>query len=635
MVINDQEGIQYLISANIGSLYRELGIYNLALDYYLEALNYREKINDLDGKGWLLIDIGNIYFDQNEFDIAIDHYQESINIFRSLLASNKNINSTATNHDGIAVNLNNIGLCFRQKNNYKKAIEYHNLAVENRLRSDNYGGVAHAYNYIARLYKENNYQDSAKKYYNEAINLFKKDIFEINKDYSYNAIYLAETYIDYSSLFLNEEINKSISLLDSAKYIIDIFDLKTAYIKYKLNLLEIFNKQNRNDKFDRHLNNLIKYVHDNRLEENLDMIYRTAYNKHKATNNQDSIIKYLELSRSFRDSLINKLLKGSIIGIEQKIDLEKKSNELEKIAEDKALQEIKLAEQNKFILILIISVALLIALVGIYFYLNQFKKKTNKLLIENNEELNRSKEELQKLNTTKDKFFSIIAHDLRNPIGAVKNISEVLVTNYNDFDDKEKREFIEEMAISLSSISKLLENLLTWSRSQRGIIHYNPEDFNLNLLIQNNIKILENWAQDKKVKLINSVDRSLIIIADTEMVNTVLRNLISNGIKYTQENGYVKISAIRMKDHIEISVQDNGIGIPENIKNELFKAKSFSSRLGTNNEQGTGLGLILSKEFVEKHGGIIGVESAEYKGTRFYFTIPIKKPSEKTVPERL
>jgi signal transduction histidine kinase len=146
--------------------------------------------------------------------------------------------------------------------------------------------------------------------------------------------------------------------------------------------------------------------------------------------------------------------------------------------------------------------------------------------------------------------------------------------------------------------------------------------------------ILKQWAQDKRIELINSVD-NIKLHLDVDMINTVLRNLISNGIKYTQQNGFVKITAVQLENEVEISVQDNGIGMPETIKDKIFEVNTSKSRNGTNNEHGTGLGLILCKDFVERHGGRIAVESAEYKGTRFYFTIPIKKPSEKTVPERL
>ena len=336
-------------------------------------------------------------------------------------------------------------------------------------------------------------------------------------------------------------------------------------------------------------------------------------------------LKYLELSKTFSDSSFKHLRSFSLSGIENKIRQKEIISEIDEMNKQKAISETKLEEQRRFNTILSISLVLILALLLLLFYLYRYKNKLNKLLKVKNRELFESKQELQDLNETKDKFFSIIAHDLKSPIGAVKNISEVLHLNFNDFDDEEKKSFIEEMSSSLMVISKLLDNLLTWSRSQRDIIIFDPEEINLYDLVELNRKALLPSSSEKNITLINNVPETLQIVADSDMMNVILRNLISNGIKYTHKNGFVRVSASVSDKYIEISVEDNGIGVPESLKSDLFRLnKNKPTRHGTESESGTGLGLVIINEFISKHDGEIDLESNEGEGSKFFFKIPRK-----------
>lgn len=236
--------------------------------------------------------------------------------------------------------------------------------------------------------------------------------------------------------------------------------------------------------------------------------------------------------------------------------------------------------------------------------------------------LTKSEAQLREINATKDRFFSIIAHDLKNPLGSFKEITNYLAESYNDFSEADKIEFLNLMKDSSQNLYALLENLLEWSSSQRGSIQFDPTDLNLYLLSKDVVNLLKPTADKKKIAIQNDFNPSIMLYADSNMLNTVLRNLISNAIKFTPEQGTIKLNAAMEQEKCVISVSDSGLGMTAETIEKLFKIDSQLTTLGTNKEKGTGLGLILCKEFVEKHGGKIWVKSELGKGSTFYFTLP-------------
>ncbi|MCZ4693359.1 sensor histidine kinase [Ancylomarina euxinus] len=227
-------------------------------------------------------------------------------------------------------------------------------------------------------------------------------------------------------------------------------------------------------------------------------------------------------------------------------------------------------------------------------------------------------------NETKDKFFSIISHDLKSPFNSLLGFTDMLVENYDTFDDEERKSIIETLNTSSKNTYQLLENLLTWSRSQRGIIVLVQEEIQIKSFISEIILLCQTAASNKNIQLIENVEDSLIVLADKNMLHTVLQNLISNGVKFTENKGSLIVSAKKSEKEgfIEISVSDTGVGIPKDLIADLFMMNKNVSRLGTEKEKGTGLGLILCKEFVEKQGGEIWIESEVGKGSQFIFNLP-------------
>jgi signal transduction histidine kinase len=244
-----------------------------------------------------------------------------------------------------------------------------------------------------------------------------------------------------------------------------------------------------------------------------------------------------------------------------------------------------------------------------------------------NSELTESERKLKEAIATKDKFFSIIAHDLRSPISSFMGMMQILTDEKYKVSDKQKNDSLKLLKTSAEQTFNLLENLLSWSRSQQGLIKNEPTKNDIVELINENISLLSTNAKNKLINLINESKGSISGYFDHSMINTVVRNLISNALKFTNENGFVKLLAEERDDCIQVSVTDSGVGInPVNLQ-KIFKIAETVTTNGTKGEKGTGLGLILCKEFVEKNNGKIWVESELAKGTTFVFTLP--KASDK------
>lgn len=245
---------------------------------------------------------------------------------------------------------------------------------------------------------------------------------------------------------------------------------------------------------------------------------------------------------------------------------------------------------------------------------HELKEKNSELEIMNNELLNS--------NSEKDKFFSIIAHDVRGPLSTFLLFTEMLAENLQSYDMSEIEVMAGSMKDSASNLFKLLENLLEWTKMQRGLIQYNPEQLNIIEILNDSIETIHHSAKSKSIALIIEIPLDMAVLADKNMFGSVLRNLVSNAIKFTPRGGKVTIKAKKGKeDVIQISVSDTGIGMNDQMVNDLFKIDAHVNRRGTDGEASVGLGLLLCKDFVEKMNGSIWVESNESKGSTFYFTL--------------
>ena len=246
------------------------------------------------------------------------------------------------------------------------------------------------------------------------------------------------------------------------------------------------------------------------------------------------------------------------------------------------------------------------------------------------EQLLKYTKELQDLNHAKDKFFSIISHDLKGPFNAILGFSDILANEWDDYSDEERRHFIQNIHTSAKNTYRLLENLLEWGMTQTGTLIFNPVTFDLSLVVNEVVILMREQAETKQIKLFTAVNFNTMVLADENMVRTIMRNLVSNAIKYSQPGEQVKIISHKIErtpdkpGMVNVCVHDTGVGIAPDLVPKLFRIDEKVRSNGTAQEKGTGLGLILCKELVEKNGGTIFVESEPEKGSKFCFTIPVE-----------
>ncbi|MEI8049701.1 MAG: hybrid sensor histidine kinase/response regulator, partial [Bacteroidota bacterium] len=263
------------------------------------------------------------------------------------------------------------------------------------------------------------------------------------------------------------------------------------------------------------------------------------------------------------------------------------------------------------------------------FLMNMHLRELNQKLIEEIEErkatevtLHVSQNELKTANAAKDKFFSIIAHDLKNPFNAIIGLASILLEDYDRFSADKQKEFLRNIKSSASNTFRLLQNLLDWSQTQTGKIKFEPGQFEVGPVIAEILELVRPSAENKNIRLEMALSEELTVFADMNMFGTVIRNLLQNGIKFTQPGGWVGIETCRVGHMIEISIKDTGVGISPETLNKLFMINASVASTGTAGEEGTGLGLILCHEFIEKNKGQIRVESRPDMGSTFVVAFP-------------
>ncbi len=255
-------------------------------------------------------------------------------------------------------------------------------------------------------------------------------------------------------------------------------------------------------------------------------------------------------------------------------------------------------------------------IVGVIVDITERKKTETELLI--------SESQLKHANATKNKFFSIISHNLRNPFSTMLGFSDMLLDDYDEFGEDERKSFVVEIQKSAKYAYGLLENLLYWSRLQTNQIQFKPEKISLDDLV--NDLVIKNTLESnkRKINLISQIEDGVFAYGDESMISLVLQNLISNALKFTGEEGDIKIYSKTKNDFVEITVEDSGIGLGAEDISKLFRIEIHATKIGGSKEKGTGLGLILCKDFVHKNGGEIRVESTPGQGSKFIFTMPSK-----------
>lgn len=329
---------------------------------------------------------------------------------------------------------------------------------------------------------------------------------------------------------------------------------------------------------------------------------------------------YNKRAQQTRDSLTNINMMSQVFENEFQMRSQRKDEEIASLSKEKDQSASELKRQEFLKNIFAVVFALTIVLLYSVYRSGRRKVEMNDLLLQHQAEIEKRTQELEELNKVKDKFFSIISHDLRSPINSLAGLLDLM--EKDQIKAEELPSLTKEMRIQFNHTKNLINNLLDWTLLQMNKVSIKKEKIGLKSLVDGNIKLLSSMST-KKTNFINDIDESITPFADQNMINLVFRNLLLNGIKFTDNGGTIKISAVAEGDSIKVSVIDNGVGIAPEIQQVLFDKTTGYSTRGTANEKGTGLGLILCKEFIERNGGKIWLESEVGKGSTFYVTIPV------------
>jgi signal transduction histidine kinase len=331
---------------------------------------------------------------------------------------------------------------------------------------------------------------------------------------------------------------------------------------------------------------------------------------------------------AYQDSVTENENASLLARMEVLYETEKKENENKLLKEQQAKTEAILRQQ----IIITISIAVLLLLSTIAMVLlyrsNKLKQEINKTLLVQKEIIEQQKHQLETLNGVKDKLFSIMTHDLRGPIASLK----MFITYLRDetLDQQVIKDYTQQSSATIDRITDMMENVLQWSKSQWKGLSAEPTQINLHQIAKEKIRLMETAAQKKNLTVHNLIPPAAEAYADLHMTQIVVRNLLSNAIKFTEQNGTIKVRSAEYDDYIEVSVEDTGIGMS---KEQIATAFSFehSPQSGTDEEKGTGLGLLLCREFVEKNEGTIKVESVLGAGSVFTFTMPRSKKTTRGI----
>jgi len=609
---------------NIGIIYRKHGNYPKAIEYYQKSMKIREELDDKKGISKCLIDLGLIYKNQGNFPQAMEYYQKSLKI-----------NEEIGDKQGISYAFNNIGIIHHIQNNYLLSLEYYQKSMKIKEELGDKKGVSKSFNNIGNIHREQGNYSQALKYYQKSLKLKEEIGDKRGISYSYNNIS--------QILFLQGKYSYAMEYLEKSLEMFNAVDEKLGICFTYENMGAVYLKtKNYKKALDYSLKGL-KIAKELELLTEQKNIRKQLSEIYSDTKNYKNAYENFVLYKELNDSIFNEENIKKITGMQYQYeyDKEKQAIELKQQKKD-AIQakEVKLqkAVRNSFIA----GFVFMLILVAVVLRSLLQKRKANRILtmhkqsIETkNHQLELQKTEIQKVveklkitNKTKDKFFSIIAHDLKSPFNTMLGFSKLLVNKFDKYDKEKQKEFLGILNQSIRNTFNLLENLLLWSSSQRGKIEFKPQKENLQLLINEIAVLVGQTAARKSIIIKNKIPENIIVNADNDMLTTIMRNLISNAIKFTPKEGEIIVNAALMTDEnkkkfTEISIKDSGVGIVKEKLARLFILSENISTKGTEGEAGTGLGLTLCEEFVKKHGGKIWVESEVGKGSEFIFTIPI------------
>lgn len=600
---------------NLGVGYYMQGDYQEALRYFEQSLNLREEFNDTINIVKTLNNLGVISQIAADYEKAIAYHKKSL-LFKIALGDTLSIAKT----------MNNIGVVYMDLGKFEDARQFMQQALGYYLMKKDSSGIAASYNNLGQLFGDDKKQDSALNYYALSLEIKRK---------IHDQRGIGNTLNNMGMIYFEKnQKQKAIELFEEAMKIRTNLGDKFGLSSTLNNLANLYYSEKNYSEATRFFKESLKIAEQEQLKGVLQRNYSGLANLYNETGNKDEALKYYKLLNAIKDSIYKEDLNKQLGDLNLKYQHEKSKKENEILKKENQIQELqlKVASIKQWVLLTVLLLMLAGGFATFLVMKNKHHKRLTDELQRHNQELEdkvaRRTSELENSNKSKDQLFSIIAHDLRSPFNSLLGLTELLSDSFDSLTNDEKKEFIKYTKESVETLYRLLENLLSWAMAQTGKLLLQPEPLEMEALIKDTLHIFHQQMLKKQIKPKIELETDEYAFADRETVKTILRNLISNAVKFTNEGGDVTVkcrllSNLQHDKMIEITVTDNGVGISEEKLKILFDSPHKVKSPGTSFEKGTGLGLMLCKDFVEKNHGNLTVISETGKGSSFIFTLPV------------
>jgi signal transduction histidine kinase len=585
---------------NLAYIYTLNGDYSTALKYDNIALQNATASGDSASITASYSYLGNDYYDIGEYDDAYFYFTQSYRLAR---ATNDSLN--------MAIALHNVGRVFKELQEYDRALNHFALSLKISNQIGDKPGLPYYYDEFGDVMMRKGNYDSALSALSRALTLINELNLGELKPKTFSKIA--------SSYLYKKDFDKAFAYYDSTQQLYDKTNNQYGKAEVCLGRGLVFLEQDKYDDAERYIEEGLSIARQLNARILEIECYRYLHTIWEKRGDFRRALDYFKRYKTLEDSLFSQEILHKLYRDQIRYETEARDMEIAALSQIDARQKDALKREEFIRNILAVVFGLCMLLLITVYRSGQRRKEINKLLVKHQKEMETRSEELERLNQVKDKFFSIISHDLRSPINALSGILDVMARG--GLSQTEFAEHTKELRIRFNHTRTLLNNLLDWTLLQMDKLSLQASRIDLSKIIDENIQLLAS-LNAKQITLINNVREEAIAFADSNTINLVFRNLITNAIKFTNDGGTVIIDAREEDGHWLVSVQDNGIGISPEVQHMLFDKTSPYTTRGTANEKGTGLGLILCKEFVEKNGGKIWVESTLGKGSTFWLTIP-------------
>jgi len=600
--IDDNE----LIISSLNSLaayHMNLGEYSESLRLFRKAQEMVEEEGLAENKAMIQLNIGAVLTTQGDRTNGLLHLFEALKYYEG-----------SDDRRTLARTLNNIAVNYHYWKDYDRALEYYKQTLEVYKGLNDGVGQVVVLNNIGEIYKDKKEYEKGISYYNQVLTTAEK--FNIGVYYkAYGWIGLAEAYLQI------DKIQESLDYVGQALAVFQDVKMQEGIATANLILAQLNLKQEKLDAALANINLCLQITKSSGIIELEQRAYLVRSQIYFEAQRFKMAYGDLQNYATISDTLYTRELNDSFSDLRSGMEVALKQNEIDLLQKDNQIKDLKIKRQHSSTIILLLIVLSLFVVFLVMLGYIKSRRKVNELLTEKNYQIRKQHEELLRVNETKDKFLSIIAHDLRNPIGAFKDVVGQLADFPEMFTEDLRQQIINELRAEAESTYFLLNNLLSWAKNQKDSITYKPEKLDIQKIVRNNIQLNNRLSEAKKITVSSEMEGDLVALADHNMVNLVLRNLISNAIKFTIEGGHIFVNVKDEGNMLSVSVKDTGVGIAEEDLPLIFDPTRHLSTYGTNHEKGSGLGLLLCKEFVETNGGTIKVESKQAEGSTFTFTL--------------